>query len=102
MRHVSDTGDLSSYSLPQGAQCVSHFCFTDDLVIFTLATRRSLSFLFQFIAKYEAATGQLVNKSKSVFVVSRHCPIQDVRMVVHLTGISQGSLPMRYLGCVLF
>lgn len=54
------------------------------------------------MARYEAATGQMVNKSKSAFVISKHCPIQHVRMVTHLTVINQGSLPMRYLGYMLF
>lgn len=35
-------------------------------------------------------------------MVSRRCPLQHVRMVAHLTGIAQGTLPLRYLGCMLF
>lgn len=102
LRHILNSGILEGFSLPRGAISVSHLCFADDLIIFTRATRRSRRALFQFIAKYEDATGQKVNKTKSVFVVSKRCPVQQVRMIAHLTGIGQGSLPLRYLGCMLF
>lgn len=61
LQHLQAEGLLETYALPRGAVPVSHLCFADDLVIFTKATRRSLQVLFEFLAKYEIASGQKIN-----------------------------------------
>lgn len=101
LHHLLHTGQLAPFSLPRGATPISRLSFADDLVIFTRATGKSLSVLMDFLGLYESATGQLVNKLKSSFVVSKHCTAARRRMISHMTGISSADLPMKYLGCML-
>jgi hypothetical protein len=102
LTHLHSVGRLDGFALPRGAMPVTHLCFADDLVIFTKGNRRSLRSLFDFLNRYEAASGQRINKSKSSCYVSRRCPSDRIRVLAHLTGIPFSSLPFKYLGCWLF
>lgn len=81
---------------------VSHLAFADDLVIFTRGLRSSLRVLMDFLGDYEQATGQKVNKNKSLFIASSRCSSSQVRAWSTLAGMRYGSLPLQYLGGVVF
>lgn len=58
--------------------------------------------LISFLSRYEVASGQKMNRSKSMFVPSKHCTIRQTRAIAFLSGFSKGSLPFIYLGNNLF
>lgn len=43
-----------------------------------------------------------MNKEKSSFVVSKHCPLNHQRLISTVSGVSKGHLPFQYLGNHLF
>lgn len=88
--------------MPRGAPPISHLSFADDLILFTRGHRRSLRALFDFIGRYEKASGQLINKDKSFFVASPRCSPLQGRIISSLVGIRRSTLPFRYLGCTLY
>ena len=102
LTHLLQTNKLAPFGLPSQAFSVSQLCYTDDLIVFTLATRRSVANLFQFLQQYERASGQRVNSQKSVFVVSKSCSLQQIHLVSSFSGIKPTSLPLKYLGNTLF
>ena len=81
---------------------ISHLCFADDLIVFTRVARRSVQVLMDFLARYEDVSGQKINRGKSNFFVSKHCPLPQIRLLSHLTGILHTTLPFKYLRCFPF
>lgn len=87
-------GSIAAYAVPRNSLHVSHLAFADDLVIFTRGLRSSLRVLMDFLGDYEQATGQKVNKNKSLFIASSRCSSSQVRAWSTLTGMRYGSLPL--------
>ena len=54
------------------------------------------------IQEYERVSGQLVNPSKSGFLVDRKTKDGVTTRVKCVTGFSRRNLPTNYLGCPLF
>ncbi|KAL0293182.1 UNVERIFIED_CONTAM: hypothetical protein Sangu_3243200 [Sesamum angustifolium] len=50
---------------------VSHLAYADDLMIFTTTCRQNMELLRDFLRAYERVSGQLINGSKSSFIVGR-------------------------------
>lgn len=94
-------GQLVRYSLPQNTMPLNHLCFADYLIIFTQAIPNNIKLLFRFLKVYEIATGQLINKSKSSFVISKHCPPSQIRWITDVL-LSRATLPFKYLENFLF
>ncbi|XP_019223633.1 PREDICTED: uncharacterized protein LOC109205377 [Nicotiana attenuata] len=89
------------YMEKRGPQ-VNHLSFADDVIIFTSRTRSSLKKIMQILGDYEATSGQLINKTKSHFMVSP-CAFQyTVRRIHQITGFSRKESPLTYLGCPLY
>lgn len=64
--------------------------------------RNSLNHLMEFLGRYEAASGQLINKTKSCFVIQRNAPRCRVDMIGSVVGFPRKELPIMYLGAPLF
>lgn len=56
------------FSRPSHCPAISHLAFADDMIIFSNGSKKSLQHLVNFLARYEAESGQLI-KEKSCFVV---------------------------------
>ena len=69
LNHLIAIGLMASYGLPQGCLSVSHLSFTDDIMIFTRADRKSVRGLMDFLTLYEKGSGQKINLTKSLFVL---------------------------------
>ena len=54
------------------------------------------------ISRYERALGQLVNVSKSSFMVGPSASLETIRRIQTSTRFSRGHLPFDYLGCPIF
>lgn len=78
LKSLLHDGQLVPYSLPRNAPSFSHLCFADDLVIFLRGQRRTVRSLLVFLGLYELATGQTINRTKSSFLISKHCSLSQV------------------------
>ncbi|CAA6657847.1 unnamed protein product [Spirodela intermedia] len=95
-------GLIRPYYSKRGCPIISHSLFADDAILFLNGCETSIRGLMSIISRYERATGQLVNASKSSFIVGPSTPIGTIRRIQGLTGFSRGHLPFDYLGCPIF
>lgn len=102
LKSMIASGCIQPFSLPRGALPVPFLSFADDLILFTRASTRSLSALFEFLSIYERASGQCINKHKSAFYVSKRCSFAQIQSILSISGIPAGTFPLRYLGCWLY
>ena len=102
LKALYQSNKMQNFLLPRGAPTITHLSYADDFLVFTRATMRSLNNLMQFLLLYERGTGQKVNKLKSGFVISKRCPLGQVRLITARIGIGVVSLPLKYLGVYLY
>lgn len=69
---------------------------------FTNSSTNNLQQLFYFLKMYELESGQLVNASKSCFIVSDKTPLSVSSSIASTTGFIQKQLPYNYLECTIF
>ncbi|XP_077240355.1 uncharacterized protein LOC143881252 [Tasmannia lanceolata] len=79
---------------------ISHLLFADDLLIFAEATLLTCRGIRDCIAKFSVCSGLEVNKSKSEIFFSKgqNC---FKNMIINTLNISEGELPIKYLGLPL-
>ncbi|CAA6655168.1 unnamed protein product [Spirodela intermedia] len=99
-------GLIQPYHSKRGCLIISHSLFADDAILFLNGCEAFIKGLMTIISSYERATGQLVNASKSSFMVTSSATISIIRRIQNLTGFShgfsRGHLPFDYLGCLIF
>ena len=95
-------GTIKPYQVPRGCPSISHLLFADDTILFTNGSKSSLASLMHFLSQYEAASGQLINKEKSCFLLAKKASPSRVAIVSATTGISRKNWPIQYLGTPLF
>ncbi|KAH0633200.1 hypothetical protein KY284_035986 [Solanum tuberosum] len=81
---------------------INHLCFADYVIIFTSGTRTSLQLIMKTLGTYEAVSDQLINKSKSHFMIPANTPQDIISIIQEITGFSQKTSPISYLGCPLY
>ncbi|XP_015168633.1 uncharacterized protein [Solanum tuberosum] len=81
---------------------INHLSFEDDIIIFTSTTRSSLQFIMETLNTYEEVSDQLINKAKSHFMAPTNTPSDVILLIEEITGFSQKSSPITYLGCPLY
>jgi hypothetical protein len=93
---------IQRFGIPSGCPLISSLSFADDIVIFSNGNRSSVRRLVRFIQLYERCSGQRVNSSKSCFIPARDMIHSRVSWVESFTGFRASSLPLPYLGIVLY
>ncbi|XP_021713494.1 uncharacterized protein LOC110681652 [Chenopodium quinoa] len=80
--------------------CLTHMMFANDLLMFSRADSEYVKLLFHAFSKFSKALGLLANLDKSeVYFGGVSVDIQtELR---DLLGVSQGSIPFKYLGVPL-
>ncbi|KAL0315332.1 UNVERIFIED_CONTAM: putative ribonuclease H protein [Sesamum radiatum] len=81
---------------------VSHLAYADDLMIFTTTCRQNMELLCDFLRAYERVSGQLINDSKSSFIVGRQASSLHTQAVQDVLGYQLKHLPVTYLGVPLY
>ncbi|KAL0329291.1 UNVERIFIED_CONTAM: hypothetical protein Sradi_4915800 [Sesamum radiatum] len=81
---------------------VSHLAYADDLMIFTTTCRQNMELLRDFLRAYERVSGQLINGSKSSFIVGRQASFLQTQTVQDVLGYQLKHLPITYLGVPLY
>ncbi|KAI3463155.1 hypothetical protein Pfo_019818 [Paulownia fortunei] len=86
----------------KGGLNISHLAYADDVIIFTNSSRMGLRKIIELLRKYAAASGQIINKEKSSFIVSTKCSNLIIQRLQYATGFNFKHLPITYLGGPLF
>lgn len=81
---------------------ISHLCYADDTILFSLCDPHSLSLLMTNLGKYEEVTGQRINKDKSGFYVTFKDDDHRINVIKEITGFKHCDFPMIYLGCPIY
>ncbi|KAL0314279.1 UNVERIFIED_CONTAM: hypothetical protein Sangu_2272300 [Sesamum angustifolium] len=81
---------------------VSHLAYADDLMIFTTTCRQNMELLRDFLWAYEQVSSQLINGSKSSFIVGRQASSLQTQAVQDVLGYQLKHLPITYLGVPLY
>ena len=82
----------------RGAPLVSHLFFADDSILFTKASVQECSVVADIISKYERASGQKVNLSKTEVVFSKCVEVQRRNEIVSILGVQEVACQEKYLG----
>ena len=82
------------------APLITHLSFADDVLIFFDGSKDSLRGILQILEEFRLISGLKINRQKSELLLdggsSSRC-----RDLANEMGISQGALPLRYLGVPL-
>ncbi|KAL0295577.1 UNVERIFIED_CONTAM: hypothetical protein Sangu_3194400, partial [Sesamum angustifolium] len=81
---------------------VSHLAYVDYLMIFTTTSLQNMELLHDFLRAYERVSGQLINDSKSCFIVGRQASSLQTQAVQDVLGYQLKHLPITYLGVPLY
>ncbi|XP_060200890.1 uncharacterized protein LOC132629180 [Lycium barbarum] len=86
------------FHMAQNGPKINHLSFADDVIIFSSGKKKSLQLIMKTLSKYEKVSGQLINKTKSHFMLSP-CASQFIATrVTKVTGFNQEASPITYLG----
>ncbi|CAA7037985.1 unnamed protein product [Microthlaspi erraticum] len=79
---------------------LTHLCFADDLLIFTDGSLSSVQNILQILEEFERLSGLAVSLQKTSFF-SSGLSESEIQVISSTTGLTHGSLPIRYLGIPL-
>lgn len=79
---------------------LTHLCFADDLLIFTDGSANAVNAVLEILEEFKTMSGLAVSIQKTAFYI---CGLneQEVSSITNQTGITHGTLPIRYLGVPL-
>ena len=72
IRKATNDGDITGFSLCRRGPKLTHLFFADDCLLFCRATVAECEQIKNILNMYEAASGQMVNKSKTTLFFSRN------------------------------
>ncbi|XP_070007310.1 uncharacterized protein [Nicotiana sylvestris] len=90
------------FGMPKWSPKINHLAYADGMIIFSSSDETSLMLIMQVLKAYEAASGQLVNKTKSAVYLHHLTDMEVVSNVERITGIHWNDFPIIYLGCPIF
>lgn len=82
------------------ASKLTHLYFADNLFIFTDGTESSVTGVLEILEEFKVKSGLAVSIQKTAFYSSGLTPY-EITTITTSTGLSHGSLPIRYLGVPL-
>lgn len=79
---------------------LTHLSFADDLLIFADGSVESVQCVLQVLHQFQQLSGLAISRTKTSFFTSAVSQ-EVIDAIAVSTGLSQGSLPIRYLGVPL-
>ncbi|KAG5600548.1 hypothetical protein H5410_031918 [Solanum commersonii] len=80
----------------------NHLSVADDVIIFTSGRKKSLKLIMHSLGTYERVSGQLINKTKSHFMIPANSFRSTSDRIKRVTRFNQKEGPLIYLGCPIF
>ena len=102
IKHVERSGDIHGFSLCRRGPKLTHLLFADDSLLFCRATMEECGKVLELLSKYEEASGQKVNKSKTSIFFSKTTNAEVKRDIKEAWGVSEIMHYERYLGLPSF
>ncbi|XP_041025485.1 uncharacterized protein LOC121265883 [Juglans microcarpa x Juglans regia] len=90
--------DSHHFYNPVGAPRISHLLYTDDVMIFANASKRSIRCLMGVLHDFEKWSGQRVSHEKSAIFFSKQLRLSRKREILADIGFVEGKFPFTYLG----
>lgn len=95
-------GLVGFYKCGRSSLFRTHLLYADETLVFCNGSKRSISNLFGFLHKYDASSGQRINKSKSALFLSRKTTAARKIVMQNTSGISAKGFQITYLGAPLY
>ena len=93
-----DENECINYTL-SGSSIILHNQSAYDVIIFLNGCKASIRGPMSMVSRYKNIVGQLVNASKSSFIVAPSTTMGTIYCIQDLMGFSHGHLSFGYLGC---
>jgi hypothetical protein len=98
LQRAQAEGSIEGVRICEGAQTINHLFFTYDSLIVMRENVQSAKKLQEILALYEAQSGQMINKEKSLALFSKGTRFRTKSAVLQGLGILRESQNQRYLG----
>ena len=91
-------GHLRGFSLCRNGPRISHLFFADDTLLFCRAELREVQTIQNILHKYELASGQKINSSKTTLFFGKFVSLVSKNAIKNLLGVPEIKEYERYLG----
>ncbi|XP_042950122.1 uncharacterized protein LOC122282236 [Carya illinoinensis] len=98
LNQAEQSGLITPAPIGRGLILVNHLFFTDDSILFYQATPLEHLNVLKILKIYEKASGQVLNKEKSIIFFSKNTKQDDKHQILKLAGVNSCSKFERYLG----
>ena len=92
------TGKIRGYSLCCNRPKISQLFFADDSLLFCIAQLRGVKTIQEILDKYEKASGQQINKTKTTLFFSKSAPLATKNQIKAFLGLPEIRAHEKYLG----
>ena len=98
LRKAEANNSLKGIKSSRQGVCISHLLFADDSLLFCCATVNECQRLTTLLGKYEAASGQSINRQKTTLFFSRNTKPEVRNAIQQLLGARVMTECEKYLG----
>ena len=98
LQKLEDSGTLKGVAINKGRLPISHLMFADDIIIFFKVANQNTDKLSQTLQSFCALSGQKINGTKSVMVVSPNCDATIKEDLVRKLKVNIAEKIGKYLG----
>ena len=82
------SGDIQGVSLCRNGPRITHLLFADDSLLFCRAREEECQSLIKVLAKYERASGQQINRTKTTIFFSKSTNEDTQITIQNLLGVN--------------
>ena len=95
---AAHNGDIRGVSLCRNGLRITHLFFADDSLLFCRAREEECQSLLEVLAKYERASGQQINRTKTTIFFSKSTNADTQITIQNLLGVNIVRHYEKYLG----
>ena len=98
IRKAAHSGDIRGVSLCRNGPRITHLFFADDSLLFSRARKKECQSLLEVLAKYERASRQQINRTKTTIFFSKPTNADTQITIQNLFGVNAVQHYEKYLG----